>query len=64
MLVRKFGMFVKTTNLNKVEYMERELQVCFPHVLVELKHMKYGYKKSEFANITWHEGNMKFYLVS
>lgn len=52
MLVRKFGMFVKTTNLNKVEYMERELQVCFPHVLVELKHVKYGYKKSEFANIT------------
>lgn len=49
---RKFGMFVKTTNLNKEEYIEWELQACFPHVLVKLKHMKYGYKKSKFTNVT------------
>lgn len=64
MRLRKFGMFVKTTNLNREEYMEWELQAWFPHVLVKLKHMKYGYKKPEFTNVTWHEGNLKFYLVS
>jgi hypothetical protein len=55
---------VKKTNLNKEKYMEWELQACFPHVLVKLKHMKYGYKSSEFTNTTCQESSTQPSLVS